>query len=330
MFMKRFLLDHQYPTLLESMGISTIEVLRKAQLPDNLFGHANPSLSIPEYFRLMEAIDALSPDELAAIKISQVEGIETFSPPIFAAYCSQNVLTCMERIARYKQITCPLILQIEHCQDTVSLEITLEEKEHELPTFLVVAELTFLINLIRKATKEHIVPASITMRQVSNPKIYADYFGIEPTIGSQNKLTLRLEDALKPFITRNDTMWDFFEPELKRRLDEIEMDASFSARVRTALTELLPSGHSSIEDVAKKLGYTKRTFQRKLNEEGTTFQKQLNHTRELLAKHYLVNSDMSNDDITYLLGYQDLNSFFRSFHAWTGMTVNEFKRRNQV
>ena len=46
--------------------------------------------------------------------------------------------------------------------------------------------------------------------------------------------------------------------------------------------ELLPGGACGIEDVAAKQGYSKRSLQRKLQEEGTNFQKQLNHTRGFL------------------------------------------------
>ena len=121
-------------------------------------------------------------------------------------------------------------------------------------------------------------------------------------------------------------MWEYFEPELKRRLSELDIEDTYSARVRSSLIELLPAGEGSIDNVASKLGLSKRTLQRKLKEEDTTFQKQLNHTRELLARHYLRNPDMTSDDIEYLLGYQDLNSFIRAFNIWTGMTISEYKR----
>lgn len=93
--------------------------------------------------------------------------------------------------------------------------------------------------------------------------------------------------------------------------------------------ELLPSGEGTIDDVAKKLGYSKRSLQRKLQEEDTSFQKQLNHTRELLAKTYLSNTDMTAEDIAFLLGYQEIGSFLRAFTAWTGQTVSEYKANVQ-
>lgn len=194
--MKHFLIDKNYGTYLSGMGFSMDEVMKKAMLPEDLFARQTPSLTAEEYFRFMGAIDALSPDEQTLIRLAAAEGIEAFSPPIFAAYCS-----------------------------------------------------------------------------------------------------------------RNESMWEFFEPELKRRLSMMETDDSCAARVRSALMELLPSGECTIDDVAKKLGYSKRSLQRKLQEEDTNFQKQLNHTRELLARTYLANTDMTTEDIAFLLGYQESGSF---------------------
>lgn len=144
--------------------------------------------------------------------------------------------------------------------------------------------------------------------------------------GAENKLIYRREDTERPFVSHNETMWAFFEPELRRRLSEMEKDDTMAAKVRSALTELLPGGAGTIEDVADKLGISRRTLQRKLSEEGTTFQKQLNGTRELLARHYLRNTDMSSDDIAFLLWYQESNSFLRAFSLWTGMSVGAYRK----
>ena len=81
-------------------------------------------------------------------------------------------------------------------------------------------------------------------------------------------------------------MWEFFEPELRRRLSMMETDDSYAARVRSALMELL-------------------------------------------AKTYLANTDMTAEDIAFLLGYQEIGSFLRVFTAWTGQTVSEYKENVQ-
>ena len=273
----------------------------------------------------MGAIDALSPDEQTLIRLAASEGIEAFSPPIFAAYCSRNALVYLKRLAQYKPLIGALLYQVEETETEVSVEILSGNEELELPEILVGIEFVFLVGLIRNATKETITPLSVTAKQPMKNSAYADFIGKAITVGDKNRLVFSKEDALVPFISRNESMWEFFEPELKRRLSMMETDDSCAARVRSALMELLPSGECTIDNVAKKLGYSKRSLQRKLQEEDTNFQKQLNHTRELLARTYLANTDMTTEDIAFLLGYQESGSFLRAFTVWTGQTVNEYR-----
>lgn len=323
--MKHFLIDKNYGTYLSGMGFSMDEVLKKAMLPEDLLARQTPSLTAEEYFRFMGAIDALSPDEQTLIRLATSEGIEAFSPPIFAAYCSRNALVCLKRLAQYKPLIGALLYQVEETETEVSVEILSGNEELELPEILVGIEFVFLVGLIRKATKETITPLSVTAKQPMKNSAYADFIGKAITVGDKNRLVFSKEDALVLFISRNESMWEFFEPELKRRLSMMETDDSCAARVRSALMELLPSGECTIDDVAKKLGYSKRSLQRKLQEEDTNFQKQLNHTRELLARTYLANTDMTTEDIAFLLGYQESGSFLRAFTVWTGQTVNEYR-----
>lgn len=323
----RFIIDRKFADLIESVGISITEALKKSNLPEDLFSHLIPSLTAIEYIRFMEALKDLSIDECTPIKIGTIENLETFSPPVFAAYCSKNVLTCMKRLSTYKKLIGPLVFLINENKDDITLEMTFENEENELPEFLVAIEMVFLVQLMRNATKTHIVPKEVMTNHKIDNDNYEKFFGVRPKIGPRNILTISKEDEIRPFISQNDAMWEYFEPELRRRLSELDVDDTYAARVRSALIELLPAGEGSIDDVSSKLGCSKRTLQRKLKEEDTTFQKQLNHTRELLARHYLKNSDMISDDIAYLLGYQDLNSFVRAFHIWTGMTISEYKKK---
>lgn len=163
--MKHFLIDKNYGTYLSGMGFSMDEVLKKAMLPEDLFARQTPSLTAEEYFRFMGAIDALSPDEQTLIRLAASEGIEAFSPPIFAAYCSRNALVCLKRLAQYKPLIGALLYQVEETETEVSVEILSGNEELELPEILVGIEFVFLVGLIRKATKETITPLSVTAKQ---------------------------------------------------------------------------------------------------------------------------------------------------------------------
>ena len=324
--MNRFILDGRYGDLLKYFGIPMDEVLRKAHLPGDVFAHKTPTMTEEEYFRFLDAVSERMTDPEMPIKIATINKIENFSPPIFASYCSKNGRACIERLARYKRLIGPMVFRTGETADALRVELTTEDGKNELPQFLVESELAFLVGIIRRASQEQIVPLSVTMRKPVTDKVFSDFLGVAVESGEKDEIAFALSDLEKPFISYDESMWNYFEPELSKRLSELDVDESVSARVRSALTELLPGGACGIEDVAERLGLTRRTLQRKLSEENTTFQKQLNSTREMLAIHYIRNTDMSTNDIAYLLGYNELNSFLRAFTIWTGMGIGEYKK----
>ena len=176
--MKRFLLDKNYGAYLSKMGFSTEEILKKAMLPEDLFARQAPSLTVEEYFHFMQAIDALSPDEQMPIRLASSEEIETFSPPIFAAYCSRNALMCLRRLAQYKPLIGALLYHIEESENEVTVDVISAEAGWELPEILVGIEYVFIIGLIRKATKEEIKPIAVTVKHEMKNSAYADFIGM--------------------------------------------------------------------------------------------------------------------------------------------------------
>ena len=91
--------------------------------------------------------------------------------------------------------------------------------------------------------------------------------------------------------------------------------------LRLTIREQAPS--SSL--IAKKLGMSSRTLQRRLGEEGVQYKDLLNEVRLDMALHYLQNTALSLDNIAYELGYAEARSFYRSFKQWTGRTAGSYR-----
>lgn len=326
--MQKFIVNGQYQQLLKQHHFDVGKVLKTAHLPENLFTREQIRLTEPEYYALMNAISQQAPDEQTLMNLATYDGIETFSAPIFAAYCSENGLKCIQRLGRYKQLIGPILYQITQANKSVTITFS---SLNNLPIdskFYLASEFLFLIHLLSKATEQRIVPLQITSTFSDFDESFVALVGCTPVISGSNSITFAEETLQLPFITENKTMRDYLMPELNRRLSELDVDDSFSAQVRSALVDLLPAGESAIEDVARKLTISKRTLQRKLKEEQTSFQKQLNSVREMLAKSYLKNTILSSDEIAYLLGYLEVNSFLRAFSVWTGQSISEYRRNN--
>ncbi len=325
--MKNFVLDGRYEELLTQYNLNVEEALKKADLPEDTFKKLHPTMNEHEYYNFLEAIGSQIEDEFTPIKIATTNQIESFSPPIFAAYCSKNGHTFIKRLAKYKKLIGPLTFKVSQDENTTSITLTPSDSKYSLPQFIVLSEFAFLVGLMRQTTKTNISPQQITTTFVENNLDIKNFFNSQFKKSDKNTIVFSNKDLDLNFISYNQAMWDYFKPELTKRLSELDVDESMSSRVRSALVELLPSGEFTIDDVAEKLGYSKRTLQRKLSSEKTTFQKQLNSTREMLAINYLKNTDVTTNDIAYLLGYQELNSFLRAFTIWKGMSISEYKKQ---
>ena len=92
---------------------------------------------------------------------------------------------------------------------------------------------------------------------------------------------------------------------------------------------LLGGHRPEITDVAKELGISCRTLQRRIAEESTSFRQLVSDARRELAKHYLLQPSLQLGEAACLLGYEDPNSFFRAFREWEGTTPGEWRDLQQ-
>ena len=97
--MDRYILDGQYGKYLEMIGVRVGEALKAAGVPEDLFSRKKPVLEEDAYYRFMDAVGRQITDPNLPIKVASADHIESFSPPIFAAYCSKNGRVCLDRLA---------------------------------------------------------------------------------------------------------------------------------------------------------------------------------------------------------------------------------------
>jgi AraC-like DNA-binding protein len=68
-----------------------------------------------------------------------------------------------------------------------------------------------------------------------------------------------------------------------------------------------------------------RTLQRRLEELGTSYQRLLDDVRRDTARRLLVDTDLDAGEVAFFLGFEELNSFTRAFHAWEGVTPSRWR-----
>ncbi|MEW6461257.1 AraC family transcriptional regulator [Ectopseudomonas khazarica] len=103
--------------------------------------------------------------------------------------------------------------------------------------------------------------------------------------------------------------------------------ASLSARVIGLLGEQLAHGEPDRAELARALALSERTLQRRLADEGCSYQQLLADTRRQLAEQHLRDGRLPATEIAWLLGYSEPSVFFRAFRQWTGLTPGEYRAR---
>jgi AraC-like DNA-binding protein len=107
-------------------------------------------------------------------------------------------------------------------------------------------------------------------------------------------------------------------------LEEFELRHGISGKVREALLVNLAEP-TPFNDIARHLGQSPRTLRRKLQEEGASIQKLRDELRLQVAIKYLRDTDMTVEEASDVLGFNEAANFRRAFARWTNMSPQQFR-----
>nr|WP_321273763.1 AraC family transcriptional regulator ligand-binding domain-containing protein [uncultured Vibrio sp.] len=324
----KFVISPNWKVLFKDLGIELQHILGFAELPPRLFEQNKVQLTPSQYFQLWHGIEAAAQVKGIdiALKFAQVMSFESFDAPIFAAICSANLNAAVKRLQEYKPIIGPMLLTIEQTEQHTRVDIGCYGYDGELPSMLSLTELVFFTQLTRLATRSNVQPVEVILPKLpNNLNAYQAYFGCSIRQGSKTSIAFRAEDARMPFLTDNQMMLSVFDGDLKQRLEAVSHRGTTSDAVYKILLDLLPQGESSIESVASHMAISKRTLQRKLTSEGVSYQAVLKQVRLQLAEHYLNETELPLIEVSFLLGYQEPNSFIRAYSSWTGVSPGQVR-----
>ena len=314
-----FRLEPFWRVILEELELSGESLARRAGLPANLFASTAVMVDVEGWAALWDALDAEVDAPDLALQLGRYVTLDMFDPAVFAAFCSENLRQAAARLQLYKRLMGPCRLRIE---DEQGFELGCEVVGlPSAPQLWGAGELVSWVALVRHTTRHRVVPQQVTMPIAPKDAAgFEAFFGVPVVHGPRYALVFEEEDAVRAFRTTDATMWSFFEPGLRRRLAQLDARTSMTERVDAALLELLPSGRNQVADVARALGASPRTVQRKLGLEGVTYRDVLDRTRARLARHYLTRTQLTTAEVAFLIGFDDPNSLYPAFRAWTGMT----------
>ena len=187
--------------------------------------------------------------------------------------------------------------------------------------------LSVFLAMCRSNFERKLNPVKVFLRRTepADPTPYHAFYACEVVFGAdENAFLLSAHDAEAPLPTANQELATTFDIILAEQLAR-HCERDLVSRCQAFLLKQLTSGEPCVEALAKSLGMSRRSLQRRLMDAGTSYQRVLEETRYELAKRYLQDPVKSVTEITFLLGFSEQGAFTRAFKRWNGSAPRDYR-----
>lgn len=327
----RFKVAHVFWLGLPKVGLTPAAVLRAARLPLTLTEADKNLVSTGQFFALWRAVGELSGDPAVGLKLGSQLDAESYHPLLTAAQHSRDYRDSLTRMARYKEFCSPELMTVTESGDEAAVEFAWPGFSEPEPSALTDAAFAIVMELGRGGTGVAIHPKRVElMRPMPKTRDHEDYFHAPVRFRARrNALILQRTDLDRAFVRHNAELVEMLGAQFEKGIEERRNQTRLSERVKWVLKRILAGNRPDIQTVARELGLSSRTLQRKITEEGKSFRDLLLEARKELTRDYLTQPAIEINEAAYLLGYDDPNSFYRAFRSWEGTTPAEWRARQQ-
>ena len=301
----------------QQVGISSIELPdARTRLPSALLDVA------------FERAAQMIPDPAFALRAGECWHPSNLGPLGYGWLSSGSLRTALKRMARYTKLLGQRMAS--RCvEDPAGLRFVYDHGRGQGPAGPVMADfgLALVLSMCRTNYGPDLAPEWVSLRRPlpDDRAPYERLFRCPVRFaGAEDAFVLSRHAVDRALPTSNHELAVTFDAILAKQLGELNADA-FPDRCRTYLLQELTSGEPSEEGLARAMGLSRRTLQRKLGENGLSYRTLLERTRYDLALRYLDDPARSVTDITFLLGFSEQSAFSRAFKRWSGKAPSEYR-----
>jgi AraC-like DNA-binding protein len=318
------------PALLEHVrrsGGDADALRQRFRLPEDPQAQTEVRFTFSRIRQFWDAVAEEVGDEWAGLHVALQLRRGAYGLLEFSARCAPNLEGALQRVVQYA----PLINEL--AVSTLERQASLAQLELRIPgeTLMFgrhgnVYMMTAIISIGRQIVARRWNPTTIWFANPRPPGLQLDELAealgtTDITFGAgANGMSLRAELLELPVVTADADLLPLLDRQARLSIAGRPTPDDFLGRVRRQLTESLREGRPTLVHVAKRLHMSERTLQRRLLDEGMSFQELLDHTRRTLARGYLEDPRLSLAEVSHRLGYAELRAFVRAFKRWTGTT----------
>ena len=292
-------------------------------------------VAIVKITRLWEVIIDLTKDDAFGLKVGQhfvKNAAEVFT---LAAISSDNLLQATQRLSIfYKMVSTGVVLNIS-TQQGVVLNLSLPKNATGVCMYAMDASLTTLVELTKSVLKEHYrQPKRVQMcrPKPKHIKAFNDYFGCDVEFNcKENSILFDDEHIEVQSVNRNPELANHLVNYLEESLQKIatftlaqQVSNVIESLFENKLENLIGNNNINVNQVAKEMAMSERTLQRKLRQEGSSFNEINKQFKLQKARQWILEKNLLQGEIGHRLGFSSQSNFSRFFKIETGQTPNGY------
>jgi AraC-like DNA-binding protein len=312
-------------------GVSREELCRAAGLDSDALAEADDPIPFAQLVRLGECGARLTGDDAFGLHVGERTDVKTYGLLGYVTINSRTFGEALGCVIRYQQIRTNAVgfsLEVSGADAHLAYhyrtaEVAPRERRQESEEML-----STMVRVGRGLTGVEWAPREVHFEHAEPPDVSEHRRIFRAPVRFNRPLTKLVFDAsllALPLVAADPALGSLLERHAEELLANSPRLGAFAERVRRTIKESLPGGEARMEAACRTLGVSARTLQRKLREEGTSFQQLLEETQRTLAEFYLRKPDVAICEISYSLGFSQPSGFHRAFRRWTGLTPKEFR-----
>jgi AraC-like DNA-binding protein len=311
-------------------GIPLPALLRDANLTIQQISDPQVPLAACDQLVLLNLIADATQDDLLGLHLAQRAELRELGLLYYVLASSQTLIEALQRAVRYSTLVNEGVIQ--RCTVGRNINITLDytgisrhADRHQAECWM-----ALIVRILRQLSRRRIIAQRVQFvhSRSRQPRELSAYLGGRVEFGSDvDRISFAkgigntAVIGADPYLNR--LLAHYCEEALAHRSRGRE---SFRSRVENAVVSLLPHAECSARAIARRLGFSQRTFARRLAAEGVSFSALLDELRLDLANRYLAEPCTSVSQIAWLLGYQQVSAFSKAYRRWTGRSPRATRR----
>ena len=197
--------------------------------------------------------------------------------------------------------------------------------------------IAFACNIVRNGLGNHRwTPQEVLLPQLADEtpaerRTRAEVMGDNIRVGHP-WAGIRIDSGLlkRPMVTADSMIERLMRHYGDLRLAALPEEHGEIEQLRREIARVLVKGESGIEHLAKAMGMSVRTLQRRLKEAGLSYLELQEEVRKTLALNLLENETLALAEIAFSLGYSEVSAFNHAFRRWVGQSPGDYRRLRAV